>query len=349
MIPSLNGLRAFSILLVIFSHLMVVDSFPGFLKTFLEPIANGEIGVRLFFVISGFLITWLLIKEKEKTGRINIKKFYIRRLLRIFPVFYFYILFVFLVSRVTGNAIRYEVFITSFLYLQNFGFGGYHWLLSHSWTLAVEEQFYLIWPWIARQTSNKLPILISLLVLVIGLLSRIIAYKFPSLSNYLLLPFLMHIDFLYGGCLLAFIIAYKQEWYKRQIAKIRGWILPVGLFFVFIFGYYEFDPRLDRLVLPIAGTYMTIYFVILIGWVTNKSNSNSTVYKLLNNSILNRIGILSYGLYVWQQFFLVPIYNSYSEYWWTQFPQNILLLIVAVQFSYYIIEKPFLQIKKRFR
>lgn len=348
MIPSLNGLRAFSILLVILSHLLIVESFPEGIKILLRPFANGEIGVRIFFVISGFLITWLLLKEREKTGRINLRKFYVRRLLRIFPVFYFYILVVWITGKILGNEVQPEIILTSAAYLQNFAFAGSHWLLAHSWSLAVEEQFYLIWPWISKKVNRLLPVYMLVLVFVIGALARVVAYKYPSVSNFLLLPFLQHADFLFSGCMLAFMRFNKNNRLDALLKRISGLEVLLGLFLVFVLGYYEGDPYLDRLLLPISGTYMSIYFMFLIGWCTSGHHSTNLIVRLLNLKIADKIGILSYSLYVWQQFFLVPSYNTYSTYWWTIFPQNLFLLCIAVFISYYLIEKPFLTLKKRF-
>lgn len=348
MIPSLNGLRAFSIILVILSHLLIVESFPREIKILLKPFANGEIGVRIFFVISGFLITWLLLKEKEKTGKINLRKFYLRRLLRIFPVFYFYVLVVWLTGKILGNEVEPEILFVSAVYLQNFSLAGSHWLLAHSWSLAVEEQFYLIWPWISKKTNKLLPIAVIALVFLIGAFARVVAYKYPSLSNFLLLPFLQHADFLFSGCMLAFMRFNNNKRLDGLIKRISSLVVVVGLFLVFVLGHYEGDPYLDRFFLPISGTYMSIYFMFLIGWTTSDHHNINLIVRLLNLKIVDKIGILSYSLYVWQQFFLVPSYNTYSSYWWTKFPQNLFLLCIAVFISYNLIEKPFLTLKKRF-
>lgn len=348
MIPSLNGLRAFSIILVIFAHLLGVKGFSQGLTLTLVPIPFGEIGVRIFFVISGFLITWLLLKEKEKTGKINLKKFYIRRLLRIFPVFYFYILVVAITGKILGNEIETGIIIISAAYLQNFEFAGHHWLLAHSWSLAVEEQFYLLWPWISRRINGKLSLIVVILVYLTGAIARIIAYKFPAYSNYLVLPFLQHADFLFSGCVLAFLRFNQNKQLQKLVQKLNSWTIVSGLVFVFVLGFYEGHSDLDRFILPFSGTYMSLYFMILVAWCTSGDNSSSIIVRVLNLKIFDRIGILSYSLYVWQQFFLVPAHNTYSGYWWTKFPQNIYLLFIAAIISYYLIEKPFLKLKRRF-
>src|SRR5436305_4475384 len=138
-IQSLDGLRAVSILLVIIGHF-------SFSIAQRNPVAHvGNLGVKTFFIISGFLITTLLMKEKEKTGRVSLKHFYIRRSLRILPLSYFYILVVAALAMM-GVVIetRREFFFATF-YLMSYKMDPHN-SLAHLWSLSVEEQFYLLWP-----------------------------------------------------------------------------------------------------------------------------------------------------------------------------------------------------------
>lgn len=153
-IPSLDGFRAISILLVIFGHLIINQLLPAPLYSILKEVSFGELGVRIFFVISGFLITYLLLKERSKNGGVNLKAFYIRRLLRIFPVFYFYLGIVAILNFSLGFQVPSLYFLSAALYIQNFSPWGSSWLIGHSWSLAVEEQFYLLWPAIFFVSKN---------------------------------------------------------------------------------------------------------------------------------------------------------------------------------------------------
>src|SRR5262245_22242535 len=135
-IPALDGFRAIAVLLVIFYHF-------GF-----EKVPGGS-GVTMFFVLSGFLITWLLLKEHEKNGKISLKGFYRRRILRIFPAFYAYWLGLVFLLLITGKSILWPHAIASFVYLTNYYnaiLGDPNTGFSHTWSLAIEEQFYLLWP-----------------------------------------------------------------------------------------------------------------------------------------------------------------------------------------------------------
>src|SRR5215831_9782405 len=141
-IPSLDGLRAISILLVVAGHSFDEGRSPLLFELFGHL---GNYGVRIFFIISGFLITTLLLKEYTKTETISLRSFYLRRALRIFPAFYVYVAVICILA-VLGvvSLLRGDV-LHAVTYTMN-----YHttrgWYLNHIWSLSVEEQFYLIWP-----------------------------------------------------------------------------------------------------------------------------------------------------------------------------------------------------------
>jgi peptidoglycan/LPS O-acetylase OafA/YrhL len=151
-IPYLDGLRAYSILLVLFGHTAESNSWLSsrwYLKIFL---ANSHLGVRVFFVLSGFLITTLLLKEQDATGRISIRGFYERRIARIFPAFYLYIAVIGVLTAFHVMQVPAASFIAAGTYTWNFfclrpgGHGDPSGVFVHIWTLSNEEQFYLIWP-----------------------------------------------------------------------------------------------------------------------------------------------------------------------------------------------------------
>ncbi len=346
MIPSLNGLRAIAILLVISAHLYIQEGIPAWFHFCLKPIHNGEVGVRLFFVISGYLITWLLLFERKKRGKNNLKAFYLRRILRIFPVFYFYVLIVFVTTKLVNHPFSIGIYFTSLAYVQNFAFLGSNWLLAHSWSLSVEEQFYLIWPSIFSRLKEIFNKRIFILILAAGCIGRIIAYKYPFVSNLLLLPFLKHVDFLFGGCYLAYL-TFSGNKILKEIGRLPSWVLILGFIFILGLSSWEGDPTFDKIFLPITGTFSVIYFVVLISWTTNPKNQNTRICLFLNNPWVQFVGILSYSLYIWQQYFLIPSYNPFSKYWWARFPQNALLIFPTALLSYYLIEKPFLRLKAK--
>jgi len=147
-IRCLDGLRACAIVLVICSHLLLTE-IPLWFRSMFEYWNAGTVGVRLFFLISGFLIATLLNNELSQTGRINLAKFFMRRVLRIFPAYYFY-LFVLTVLSIWGivsidsSAIVFALFyIQNLNAFQNTTVFPSSWLVNHAWSLSVEEQFYI--------------------------------------------------------------------------------------------------------------------------------------------------------------------------------------------------------------
>ena len=138
-IPSLDGLRAISITLVLVAHLAGTRNFP-----LSEATGNfwglGEFGVRVFFVISGFLITGLLMQELAQEGRIRLGRFYLRRTLRIFPPYYTLLAALGLASVFGAVTLAPHDLLHGATYTSNY-YLGRSWFLGHSWSLSVEEQF----------------------------------------------------------------------------------------------------------------------------------------------------------------------------------------------------------------
>ena len=149
-LPSLNGLRAISILLVITSHLQIQYAiFPRNLPTYLFPIRylfeDGHLGVSVFFIISGFLITTLLLNEEDSYKSVSLKKFYIRRTLRIFPAYYTLLLFYFILQSLGYINLPKYSWLSSLTYTKYFNWY-LDWYTAHCWSLSIEEHFYLVWP-----------------------------------------------------------------------------------------------------------------------------------------------------------------------------------------------------------
>src|SRR5256885_10455621 len=152
-LASLDGIRAVAVSLVVLYHL----NLPG---------VPGGMGVLIFFVLSGFLISWLLLKEEERFGHISLKLFYARRTLRIFPAFYVYWFLIIALWIISSRHIFRAQALSSFFYVSNYYqaiFGDPNTGLSHTWSLGVEEQFYLLWPIcfiLLKRNQNRLRFLL---------------------------------------------------------------------------------------------------------------------------------------------------------------------------------------------
>ena len=180
-IPSLNGIRAICIIIVIGSHMRNSANFPKELTNSWGYLFDGSTGVSVFFVLSGFLITYLLIQEEEKNGSISLKNFFIRRTLRIFPVYYLVLFTYFILQQFNVLQFTTNQWISSLTYTKNI-FGG-SWVDGHLWSLAVEEQFYLIWPMVFKYSSERSRSIFTFAIILLAPAFRIIYYylKMPDL------------------------------------------------------------------------------------------------------------------------------------------------------------------------
>ena len=225
-IPSLDGLRAISIFFVVYDHSVIITG-KNILPEFLQIFISGKTGVDLFFLISGFLITTILLNEFKQTNCIDLKRFYIRRSLRIFPAYYFLLLFYFIMQKFEILYINPQTWVSSFFYLRQFFGSG--WLTSHFWSLSIEELFYMIFPLLLLFFLNrKIEYLNLLLILVVFLglpLARLYFEKVGIKVSML--------SFIYRGeaLILGVLIALNRRWLTHR--DYKGW--PTFLI-IFMFG-----------------------------------------------------------------------------------------------------------------
>lgn len=353
-IPSLNGLRAISVSIVILQHLRLFNDFPfkkgntsPLLYAFIQFFSDGQLGVNVFFIISGFLITSLLLKEKKATHTVSLKKFYVRRILRIFPALYFLLLFYFVLQMMGLLQFSMVSWLSSLTYTKFLTKGDTY--TAHLWSLSVEEWFYLIWPFIFLYASekNQKRLLFSIMFIVpilrgVGhVYNTKSSYDIAALSDFSLLT---RGDALSIGCLLAI--------YKDKIIFLisRRWntyfISSLILLFLLSFPQYLLEKIHFNFLAGLLGGHSGCIANICISVIVMYSiyAPQKWWYHFLNCHIMEYIGILSYSIYLWQQFFTPKEQN-----WWpTHIPQNIFFIFGAALFSYYVIEKPFLKLKSRF-
>jgi len=338
-LPSLNGLRAISIIIVLLFHLFRFNIVINQDIAARIPILNGRFGVNIFFVISGFIITTLLLREEKRFGKISIKHFYIRRTLRIFPAYYF-LLFFYLILQLAGYiSISGSAWATALTYTKYLNYKEEYYT-SHAWSLAIEENFYLLWPLIftlGDKIRKRLAAFFILLPPFIRLYSHY--HPFPWLSEQ---SIFIRIDAIAIGC---FVALFNNE----IVEKIKqNW----NTLFLCSLGILFLLPWLAALVSYTPLELIFIFFGVLTGIIANiiitaimlysVYGPKGRWYKLLNSKIFNYIGILSYSLYLWQQFFI-----SKTAWWITRFPQNLCFIFSAALISHYLIEKPFLKLKSK--
>ena len=353
-IPSLDGLRAISILLVILYHASNTAGAPLFINKYSHVLFSGSLGVNIFFVISGFLITTLLLREKTThNNSIDITKFYQRRFLRILPVCYLYILTIFLLNKTLNLHVPKINFLCAITYTMNFINSGIGiWPLGHLWTLAIEEQFYVFWPWVTQLSIKKMTS-IAWIIMAYAPISRIIYFSesmghlHPKLKILTLSPFFKCADFLMIGCLLAISQFSHPDLWKSPILKNRS----IFLLAVFLMWFLSFQYDKDQapvLLLAFGKTIVAccIAFVIASS-ITVKDNMT---FRLLNHPLMIYIGVLSYSIYIWQEIFLFAKDKLIAPAGWFQtFPINIILVFLVSALSYHFWEKTFLKFKENFK
>ncbi len=333
-LPSLDGLRAFSIVLVCVGHIAGTVGAPDFLLPFHNL---GNFGVKIFFVISGFLITYLLLIEREKTGDINLKQFYIRRTFRLFPAFYF-----FLTCMAAAHYAGWiELWQGDLLHATTYTMNYHHeraWWLNHSWSLAVEEQFYLLWPLLLLFMGKLNARTIAMIVIcLVPLIRAMMWYGFESSPSAMTREFQAVSDALATGCLLAYLYKDGIET-PRWLKSLWFYLIPILMFIIPLVMM-----KISQPLFYIAGQSVVNICAAAMIW-RFMNVREGLPFKLLNCTPVIWLGALSYSLYLWQE----PFLNSWVQDWYASWPINIVLAFGFAIFSYYAIEKPFLMMRKKF-
>ena len=327
-IPSLDGLRTVSIALVIVSHCFYTFGLTDRLNL-------GQLGVRVFFVISGFLITGLLLKELDQTATVNLGKFYFRRTLRIFPPYYFYLFVVLLFSLLGAADTPLASFLPAFTYTSNYIHPN-TWNLGHTWSLSVEEQFYLIYPGVLLLFGRRKIVWLLGFLIVVSPIFRVLGFRFfgDAGAVWITKGFHSNADALAVGCLLA--VLYGALHRNRSYLKLLDSKLMIfAPFLIFIFNAQVDHPFVY---LGISFSVSIFLIALCIDWAVTHWDDN-VVGKFLNSSPMVKLGVMSYSIYLWQQ----PFFNHESPMWFTKFPFNLIGIAVFSCLSYFVVEKLSLQ------
>jgi peptidoglycan/LPS O-acetylase OafA/YrhL len=358
-IKGLDTLRAFAVIFVIIDHWGVPFStksiIPVFIKKYLIP--DGQFGVDLFFVLSGFLITTILLharsENKEENKLFIIKNFIVRRALRIFPIYYLMIIFLLFIHypKLQEHVWYYLTYTSNILFFRKAEWGA----IPHTWSLAVEEQFYLVWPWAILFIKKKHLKYIFIFSIIIGIASSYILSVILHKVNQPVLVYNCIGCFGLGG-----YYAYARMDESRQ-KKFTKWFFPFFIIALVIYlhwryVYDQFWGHTNFIFRMIDGT---IALQIIIAVINNKSEILRKY--VLENRVLNHIGKISYGIYLFH-YVLQPIYDGYigrlmgkhanlpsiiSNFYFS-YCIKFLLLILICSLSYYLIEKPLLGLKRKF-
>ena len=341
-IPSLDGLRAASILMVLVGHSLLRMHPVGTLQRVIFSAGNyGATGVSVFFAISGFLITMLWKRERQTFGGISRSDFYVRRTFRILPAFAVYVGAVGLLAGLHVISVDRSDFLHALTFTTDFDTHT-HWFLGHTWSLSVEEQFYLVWPIVVVSCSDKMLTRIALAVILLEPFLRVGTYfLMPGLRGQVIYMAQTRADALMFGCLIALLYdsAKFQQWTSALVQ--RRWPCWAALLLLPIL------PWLER---PLRGPYIfcveyslqgvCISVILLYAILLH----NSRVGRLLNSKVVVHVGVLSYSLYLWQELFLGGTSASPS-----MLLARLALAFGFAELSYFAVERPMLRLGKRFR
>ncbi len=361
--PNLDGLRFLSFLSVFFFHSFYTEldsiKYSGnyiFIKKSL--FGNGNIGVNFFFVLSGFLITYLLMEEKKITGKIEIQKFWLRRILRIWPLYFFCVFFGFIlfpiiksyfgqVSNESAEPFYYLTFISNFDFLKN-GKPDCS-VLGVLWSIAIEEQFYFVWPILLMIVPDKHYLKLFIVIIMGSCIFRFfvpdpIADEIHTLSC---------MGDLTMGALGAYLC--RTDEFKKWLEDLkRGYILLIYfLFFVFYFFREQF---------LFLNTYFyvfdrTIIASIILMIILEQNFSKNSFFKMSKLKFISKLGTISYGLYCLQfvgiltTITLSKKFHLNQNIWNVIFLETLLALSITIlfsQLSFKFFEAPFLKLKEKF-
>jgi peptidoglycan/LPS O-acetylase OafA/YrhL len=340
---AVDGLRGLSIGLVIFGHASgTLSVMPQWLIPGMLVVGNAGLGVSFFFVISGYLITNLLLRELETSGHLSFYNFYVRRATRIFPAFYVYLAFIGTLSLLRVVTVSPTDLIISGCYLWNYlPMASGTWWLGQTWSLCIEEQFYLLWPLtlvlLGRRNAGRVAIFIVCAEPFIRVLTYLV---WPSYRGRIDIMLHTRADILMFGCLLA--LSKNTDVFHRALARLSQ-TLYLSLVAIFLF---LIDPLLRAhfrgvYILPFGLTLQGFGIALIVFTVLQRPGS--LIATLLRTRVLVWTGLISYSLYLWQQVFLTPLNRTVTG----KLPINLVFAFVVAATSYYWVEKPILRMRPK--
>ena len=337
-LPALDGIRAIAVFVVILDHSGAVREVPA------------DLGVTAFFVLSGYLITWLLIKELDRTGTISLKQFYIRRTLRIFPAYYTFVLLSLIADTLLGHFWSAGLIASAFGYVMNYynAFLGHPTTtVAHAWSLAVEEQFYLLWPlvlltvWVRGIAFTRNTLVLTILGVMVW--RSVLYVGFHVQPSYVYNAFDARCDALAVGCLMAVCASLPAYRTFQSMVSRYVWLPVVTLVLIWLSRaqlgstyHYTVGMSVDAILLAI--------FLIQVMRL-----SGSRLWSWLDAPWIRWLGLISYPCYLWHAWGLsVGNHLVPRDHVWLQFLAGYGATIVLAAGSYYVIERPFLALKSRF-
>jgi len=344
--PQLDCLRFFAFVFVFISHAFSIDpdyynqlgASPTLALWISKTIGSGGLGVVLFFVLSSYLITELLVRELDRRGRLDVKSFYVRRALRIWPLYYFFLLLVYLaIPKDSIYSLQTNFFLSMVLFVGNWacvftnGMGDS--VAGPLWSISVEEQFYLAWPLIISQVGIRYLKHICIGLIVIANVTRIVMEKKGAGFIAFWCSTVTWFDAIAAGALIALLLRGRTprlSFFVRLFLGLLGicvWVLTIR------FRSFLIYPDVASFPLVIAASSMILV---------------ATLSGNLSNPVLVYLGRMSYGLYVFHALGLAIASFFLTKYSALHALMGLALTIMMAAASFHWLEKPFLKLKKRF-
>jgi peptidoglycan/LPS O-acetylase OafA/YrhL len=337
-LPTLDGLRAVAVLTVVVAH-----------SEFLFRGVPGDLGVSAFFVLSGFLITRLLVREREESGEVSIRRFYARRIMRIFPAYYVFLLFSYVLDARAGQQWSPALLGSAATYTVNYFNALNHHpntSIAHAWSLAVEEQFYLLWPivFVVLAARGRRTVIagVSLMAFAAMAWRSWLTLGAHADVSYIYNAFDTRFDNLAVGCLLALVVDRDRVVAAAESLARRSWYPLVSLAMLLT----------SRLALPNAYHYsigFTVDAALLAVLIVQLLQLHHTgLWSWLEWQAVRYLGAISYPIYLYHQWGgsigrRVAVHGAAVE-----FGAGLLATIALASGSYYVVERPFLKLKGRY-
>ena len=354
--PELDVLRFFAFLAVFlfhFNHPMefyVSHGIPRFIALPAASLIEGGVfGVDLFFVLSAYLITELLLREKQICGSLDVKGFYLRRILRIWPLYFFYIGLALIPIFNPNHAFTWRFAAAYLLLAGNWGVIAWGWpipsIIGPLWTVSIEEQFYLSWPPIVRKLSRNGVTVAALLMLALSSGTRVLMIALHGGMNSVWCNTLSRLDPIAAGILVAALLKGATPSFAlgRRLGMLVLGIVPLALVAV---NWKIHEPEKLHWVptllgFPVVAASCTLILLAVLGC------------SLEMPRMLIYLGKISYGLYVYHALGnvlsnrLIPVHTAFIQLALRPLAAFAITLSLA-SISYAVLETPFLKLKKRF-
>jgi peptidoglycan/LPS O-acetylase OafA/YrhL len=369
--PNLDGLRFVAFLFVFLQHsfataLNKVDFYKSFLLRVIQLIFNsGETGVSVFFVLSGFLITYLLLDENDVKGKINVLYFYLRRILRIWPLYYALLLLSFVIwpyirslnglPPLLSNPIYYFTFLSNFdvIRISSLAANLHYIMQTITWSVSVEEQFYLVWPLLFFILPKKSYKYIFVVVIILGYIFRFINRNNDAILYHHSLSVCP--DLAIGG--LSAYLSYNFNSFRNMLYNLNKWVIILTYVLLFFWIFYTKETKHTHAEISVFFRLITSTFFAFI--ILEQNYCKNSFYKFSNFKFFSNWGKYTYGLYLLHPAVLLVIYYLF-EIFFSNFdlhlPQfaifysffSLLGVMIVSYFSFNYLEKPFLKLKDKF-